>query len=85
MSVLSNSLPLLGLTAVVPPPFIDHGEGDAMALPPHDERGRVPYTPLPSGPMDLLGPTALVVQPSDYIPPPLLKWQEENIWCSPVD
>jgi hypothetical protein len=56
-----------------------------MALPPHDEQARVPSTPLPSGRMDSLGPTASVVQPSDYIPPPLLKWREENIWCSPVD
>jgi hypothetical protein len=56
-----------------------------MALPPHDERARVPSTPLLSGRMDSLGPMASVVQPLDYIPPLLLKWREENFWCSPVD
>ncbi len=33
-----NSLPSLGLMAVVLPPFVVHGKGDAMALPPHDEQ-----------------------------------------------
>jgi hypothetical protein len=47
----------------------------------------VPSTPLPSGRsrMDVLGPMALKVQPSVYIPPPLNARREENISCSPVD
>jgi hypothetical protein len=56
-----------------------------MALTPPVRQAGVPSTPLPSGQIDSLGPTALVVQPSDYIPPPWSRRWEENIWCSPVD
>jgi hypothetical protein len=41
-----------------------------MALTPPVGQAGVPSTPLPSGQVDSLGPTASESEPSDYIPPP---------------
>jgi hypothetical protein len=53
-----------------PPPFFAQEEGNTMALALPGRQARVPSTPLPSGQVESLGPTASKSEPSEYIPPP---------------
>ena len=51
------------------PQFFSQEEGNTMALALPGRQARVPSTPLPSGQLESLRPTASEVLPSDNIPP----------------
>ena len=60
------------------PQFFSQEEGNTMALALPGRQARVPSTPLPSGQLESLRPTASEVLPSDNIPPPFFAQEEGN-------